>query len=309
MTQITASLIKELRESTGAGMMDCKQALNETNGNFEEATDWLRKKGIGKAAKKAGRTAAEGLIAISSDDNKSAIIEFNSETDFLAKGEKFQELSSTLAQYALEVNGDFEALSNFQCPKAGKVVTEVIKESVGEFGENVSLRRSAALSVSQGVVATYIHNATATNLGKIGVLVALESAGDKDKLLALGKQIAMHIAAAKPEALTRAEVNPELIERERAIFSEQAAASGKPAEIIEKMVEGRINKFYAEIVLPEQTFVIDGKISVGDAIKAAEKDIGAPVTIAGYELFVLGEGIEKEEDNFAEEVARAAGAA
>jgi elongation factor Ts len=305
MTQITASLIKSLRDSTGAGMMDCKKALNECAGDIEEATDWLRKKGIGKADKKAGRTAAEGLIAIAKDGNKAAIIEFNSETDFLAKGEKFQAFTDRLAQVALKVDGDFDTLIAAKCPDTGKDTQEIIKESVGEFGENVTLRRSALQTVENGVIATYLHNSVSDTLGKIGVLVALESTGDAAKVEALGRKIAMHIAAAKPTALTRDEVDADALERERNIFKDQAIASGKPEAIAEKMVVGRINKFYGEVVLPEQAFVMDNKMTVAEAIAAEAKEIGAEVTLKGYTLFVLGDGIEKEEDNFAEEVARA----
>jgi len=305
MTQITASLIKDLREASGAGMMDCKKALNENNGNIEEAKDWLRKKGLAAAAKKSSRVASEGLVGIAQSDNKAAIIELNSETDFVSKNEQFQALVADVANAALAANGDIDALNSQEV--SGKKVSDLITDSIAVIGENMSLRRSAALSVDNGVVATYIHNAQAPNLGKIGVLVALESTGDKDKLNALGKQIAMHVAAAKPEALTREGVNSDNIEREREIFADQARQSGKPEAIIEKMVEGRIRKYYEQVVLPEQVFVIDGKAKVSEAVSAAEKDVGAPIKIADFVQFTLGEGIEKEEDNFAEEVKAAAG--
>lgn len=306
---ISASQIKDLRESTGAGMMDCKKALVETNGNMEEAVDWLRKKGLASAAKKSGRVAAEGLVAVASEGNKGAIIELNSETDFVARNDQFQAIAEAVAGYALEVDGDFEKLNNFTCKKAGKPVKEVIAEAIGSIGENLQLRRSAALSVKDGVVATYIHSAVKPNLGKIGVLVALESTGDKAALEAFGRQVAMHIAAARPTALTREGVDASSIERERSVFKEQAIASGKPEEIAEKMVEGRINKFYKEVVLLEQEYVIEGKISVADAAKNAESTVGAPIKIVDYVSFILGDGIEKQEDDFAAEVAKAAGAA
>jgi elongation factor Ts len=296
MTTITSAIIKDLREATGAGMMDCKKALEENNGDFEASKDWLRTKGIASAGKKAGRIAAEGLIGIAASAGKAAIIELNSETDFVAKNEQFQKLVTAIATAALDVNGDFDKLSAYQCAKTGEKVADHITNATATIGEKLSLRRSAALSVNPGVVATYIHNAYAPNLGKIGVLVALKSSGNAEQLAVLGKQIAMHIAAAKPLALTRAEVSAENIERERAIFSEQAKASGKPDNIIDKMVEGRIAKFYGEVVLPEQLFVIDNKTKVADVLKAAEKDVGAPIEIAGF-------------IQFAEEVRKTAGVA
>lgn len=306
MTQVTTALIKELRETSGAGMMDCKKALVECSGNIEEAKDWLRSKGIVKAAKKADRVAAEGLVAIASDGNKAAVVELNSETDFVARNEDFQKLIKTIAETALAVKGDFEALKAAAFPGSKRNVADEIAERVGVIGENLNLRRSEGLSVDKGVVTTYVHNAVAPNVGKIGVLVALESTGDTAKLEALGKQIAMHIAAATPAALTRDGVDSSNIERERQIFAEQARASGKPDNIIEKMVEGRINKYYGEVVLLEQPFVMDGKTPVADVVKEAEKEIGAPVSIKGYVRFTLGEGVEKEETDFAAEVAAAA---
>ncbi|MCI5049010.1 MAG: translation elongation factor Ts [Rickettsiales bacterium] len=308
---ISPAAIKELREKTGAGMMDCKKALTEANGDLEAAIDWLRKKGLASAAKKSGRVAAEGLVATSSSDDltKAALIELNSETDFVARNEQFQELASVIAGYALDVDGDIEALKTFECKKANKPVNDVVTEAVASIGENIQLRRSAALSVANGVVATYIHNAVSPNLGKIGVLVALESTGDKAKLEQFGKQIAMHIAAARPEALTRDGVSTEKLDREREVLKDQAIASGKPAEIAEKMVEGRIRKYYEEVVLLEQIYVIDGKAKVQEAIDAFAKELGSDVKITAYEHFKLGDGIEKEEDNFAEEVAKAAASA
>lgn len=307
MSAITSAQIKNLRELTGAGMMDCKKALTECNGNEEEAKDWLRKKGLAAAAKKSSRTAAEGLVAIASQGNKAAVIELNSETDFVSKNETFQKVALAIANTALTVDS-FDALKVAKNEGKNLTVEDEVKELVGSIGENLNLRRSDSLSVEKGLVASYIHNAIAPNLGKIGVLVALESDAAPEKLEAIGKQLAMHVAAAKPESLNVDSLDPALIERERNVFSEQAKASGKPEEIIQKMVEGRIRKYYGEVVFLEQVFVIDGKATVTEAIKAAEKEIGASITVKGYVRFALGEGIEKEESNFAEEVAAAAGA-
>ena len=307
---VTPALVKELREKTSAGMMDCKKALTETNGDMEAAIDWLRAKGLASAAKKSGRAASEGLVAVASEGTKAAVVELNSETDFVARNEQFQALAGAAAENALAVKGDVEALKEFTCPKAGKKVADVLTEAIATIGENMNLRRAAYAEVSEGVVSTYIHTAVQPNLGKIGVLVALESAAaDKDALDAFGKQIAMHVAAARPVANSREEVSDDIIAREREVFKEQAIASGKPAEIAEKMVEGRIRKFYEEIVLPEQTFVIDGKAKVSEAIDAKAKELGAPITLKGFVRFELGDGVEKEEDDFAAEVAKAAGAA
>lgn len=303
---ISASTIKDLREATGAGMMDCKKALNETNGDIEAAKDWLREKGIAKASKKAGRVAAEGLVGVAIEGNKGAIIELNSETDFVAKNEQFQELVKGFSQVALNINGDINALDNATCPTTGKKPTEVLTDAIATIGENLSLRRMAALEVDEGMITSYIHNAQAPNMGKIGVIIALKSSGDTAKLEALGKQLAMHIAAAKPVALTRDEVPTEELDRERKIFTEQARNSGKPDNIIEKMVEGRIRKFYEEVVLPEQVFVIDGKTKVEEIVAQTAKEIGADIEIAGYVQYTLGEGIDKKEENFADEVAAAA---
>jgi elongation factor Ts len=306
MTDISPVKVKELREKTGAGMMDCKKALTETKGDFEAAVDWLRKKGVSGAAKKAGRVAAEGLVGIASGSTNAAIVELNSETDFVAKNEKFQQLVKTVAGLALSAKGDLGALKKTKAP-SGKTVEELVVENIATIGENLTLRRSAYMEVKQGVVATYLHNAVGEGLGKIGVLVAIESAGDKAKLLELGRQIAMHVAATRPESTTSADLDQALIERERQIFAEQARASGKPENIIEKMIEGRIRKFYEEVVLLEQVFVIDGKTRVKEAVENAAKAIGSPVKVAGFVRFALGEGVEKEEKNFAEEVAAAAG--
>lgn len=305
---MSAQLVKELRERSGAGMMDCKKALDENKGDVEAAIDWLRKKGLASAAKKAGRIASEGLIAVASNGLSAAVIELNSETDFVARNEQFQALVHEVAQEALASGTDIEALKK-QKAASGKTIDEEITAAVATIGENMSLRRVRVLNVKDGVVATYIHSAVKLGLGKIGVLVALESTGDKAKLEALGKQIAMHVAAAKPEALTRDTVDASRLDRERAVLIEQAIASGKPKEVAEKMVEGRVRKFYEEIVLLEQIFVVDGKSKVEDFVKAAERDVGAPIKVTDYERFALGEGIEKKEDDFAAEVAKAAGTA
>jgi elongation factor Ts len=304
---MSASLIKDLRERTGAGMMDCKKALDENAGNVDAAIDWLRKKGLASAAKKSGRVAAEGLVAVAVSGNSAAVVELNSETDFVARNDQFQALVAEVANVALNT-GDVEALKN-QKTASGKTVSEAVTEAIATIGENMNLRRSAKLSVKEGIVATYVHSAVKAGLGKIGVLVALESAGKKEALEALGKQIAMHIAAAKPEALNREQVDSSNLERERNVLRDQALASGKPAEVVEKMIEGRIRKYYEEVVLLEQLFVIDGKTKISDVVKAAEKDAGSAITLAAFERFALGEGIEKAEDDFAAEVAKAAGAA
>lgn len=305
---MSAALIKDLRERSGAGMMDCKRALDENNGDMEAAIDWLRKKGLASAAKKSGRVAAEGLVAVAVNGTSAAVVEINSETDFVARNDKFQAIVEESAALAIAAKGDVEALKN-QKSASGKTVTELLTDAIATIGENMNVRRSAMLSVKEGVVASYIHSAVKAGMGKIGVLVALESAGKKEALEALGKQIAMHIAAAKPEALNRESVDISKLDRERTVLKEQAIASGKPADVAEKMVEGRIRKYYEEVVLLEQLFVIDGKTKIADVVKAAEKDAGAPITLAAFERFALGEGIEKQADDFAAEVAKAAGAA
>ncbi len=288
---ITAAQVKELRDLTGAGMMDCKAALAETNGNMEEAVDWLRKKGISKADKKAGRTAAEGLIGVDAGVREAAIVEVNSETDFVARNAAFQEIVANVAKVALAY-GATEAVAAAQYPGSDKSVTETIKDAVGTIGENLGFRRSAKLSVANGAVATYVHNAVADNLGKLGVLVAIETTGDAHKASAFARQVAMHIAAINPLALTTDELDPAAVEREKAIFSDQARASGKPENIIEKMVEGRLRKFYEEVVLLKQAFVINPDVTVEQALKDAEKEIGAPAKIVAYLRYALGEGIE-----------------
>ena len=305
MAEITAAGIKELRETTGAGMMDCKKALTESNGDMQAAVDWLRTKGLAAAAKKAGRVAAEGLVAVKVEGSKAALIELNSETDFVARNEQFQQLASSIAAQAVKTaSNDVETLKAASLD--GSTVGEKVAAAIGTIGENLNLRRVAVIDAKDGVVASYIHTQVAEGLGKIGVLVGLTSTGDKTKLLAFGKQVAMHIAAARPEALTREEVPAETLERERTVLIDQAMASGKPREIAEKMVEGRIRKFYEEIVLPEQVFVMDGKAKVSEAMEAAEKDVGGKITLTGFARFTLGEGVEKKEEDFAAEVAKVA---
>jgi elongation factor Ts len=302
MAEITAGLVKELRERSGAGMMDCKKALGETGGDLEQAVDWLRKKGLAAAAKKAGRVAAEGLIGLAADGGRAAVVEVNSETDFVGRNETFQEFVRTVAKLAL-AGGDADALSGRPYPGSPGTVADKLTQLVATIGENLTLRRTASLSVDPGVVATYLHNSPAPGVGKIGVLVALESSGDKGRLLALGKQLAMHVAAANPQALTAAEVDPAALERERNILAEQARASGKKEDIIAKMVEGRLRKYYEEVVLLEQTYVVDNESKVSAVVEAAAKDIGAPVKVTGFIRMALGEGIAREQKDFAAEVA------
>ena len=300
---ISAAQVKELRELTGAGMMDCKTALSETAGNMEEAVDWLRKKGISKADKKAGRTAAEGLIGVEAGDNEAVVVEVNSETDFVGRNAAFQELVRNVAKVALANGGETQAVANAKYPGTDKSVTEAIKDAVATIGENISFRRSARLGVTGGAVATYVHNAVSEGLGKLGVLVAIETAGSAEAARAFARQVAMHVAATNPLALTIDEIDPAAVEREKAIFADQARQSGKPENIIEKMVDGRLRKFYEEVVLLKQAFVLNPDVTVEKALKDAEKDIGAPAAITGYIRFALGEGIEKDVTDFAAEVA------
>jgi elongation factor Ts len=299
MAEITAALVKELREISGAGMMDCKKALVETAGDKEAAVDWLRKKGLAAAAKKSGRVAADGLVGIVAEGNTGALVEINCETDFVARNEQFQGFVAAVAKLALKAS-DVEALKAMQLPGEGLTVAEKLTQLVATIGENMQLRRTAKLSVGNGVVAAYMHNAVVPGLGKIGVLVGLESAGDKAKLAALGKQVAMHVAAAKPLALSADQLDKAAIDRERAIYAEQAAASGKPAEIVAKMVEGRLRKYYEEVVLLEQAYVHDDKVRVKQAVEQAAKEAGAPVKVAAFERFALGEGIDKEQADAAQ---------
>ncbi|MBF0560439.1 MAG: elongation factor Ts [Alphaproteobacteria bacterium] len=307
MAEITAALVKELREMTGAGMMDCKKALGEVNGNIDDAVDWLRKKGVASAAKKAGRVASEGLIGVASEGTRAAVVEVNSETDFVARNENFQAFVTTVTQLALTTGGDIEALRNVPYPGAGKTVAEQLTAMIATIGENMQLRRCRMLSADPGVVATYVHNAAAPGLGKIGVLVTLRSSADPAKLLELGRHLAMHVASAAPLFLDTASVDTSAIERERSVLTEQARASGKPEAIIGKMVEGRLRKYYEEVVLLEQIYVIDGESTVAKVVEAAAKQFGAPIVITGFERFKIGEGVAKEEKDFAAEVAATRG--
>ncbi len=306
---ISASQVKELRELTGAGMMDCKNALNATNGDIEAAIDWLRSKGLSKAAKKSGRVAAEGLVGVKTAPNKGAVVEVNSETDFVALNEEFQSLVTTIASCAIESTEilDAQKVNALPFPDSEMNVGEKITATVATIGENMVLRRAAGLQVEDGVVASYIHNGVVDGLGRMGVLVALQSSGNKDVLLVLGKQIAMHIAAINPMAISSDDLDPAIVARERAVFTEQANASGKPPAIIEKMVEGRIRKFYAEVCLLEQVFVIDGENKISDVLKKAEEDAGAEIKLSGFIRMALGDGVEKVESDFAAEVAAAVG--
>ncbi|WFS02252.1 translation elongation factor Ts [Rhizobium tumorigenes] len=306
MAEITAALVKELREKSGAGMMDCKKALTETAGDMEAAIDWLRAKGISKADKKSGRTAAEGLIGVASAGTSAVVVEVNSETDFVARNDAFQGIVRNIAKVALTTDGSVEAVAAATYPDSEKSVADTIKDAIGTIGENMNLRRTVLLSVTSGVVSTYIHNAVSDGLGKLGVLVALESTGDKDALNAIGRQVAMHIAATAPLALRPEDVDAAVAERERNVFIEQARESGKPEAIIEKMVDGRMRKFFEEVALLSQAFVINPDLTVGAAIKEAEKAVGAPIEITGMARLLLGDGVEKEETDFAAEVAAVA---
>jgi len=304
MAEISASLVKELRERTGAGMMDCKKALTEAAGDIEAAVDALRKKGLAAAAKKAGRTAADGLIGMALEPGKGALVEVNAETDFVARNEAFQTLVTQITALAIAADGDVEALRQTVIPATGKTVADSITDAISVIGENINLRRTAVLAVAPGVVAGYLHQQAAPGLGRMGVLVALQSAGDAGALDVFGKQLAMHIAATNPQSITIADLDPALVDRERNIFADQARASGKPETIIEKMVEGRLRKFYEESVLLEQTWVMDTDKKVKDALADAAKAADAPVTVVGFVRMALGEGIVKEADDLAAEVAK-----
>jgi elongation factor Ts len=297
-------MIKELRGKTGAGMMDCKKALEESEGDIEAAVDWLRTKGLAAAAKKAGRVAAEGLVAVIAEGNKGAVVEVNSETDFVARNDQFQDFARTMSGLVqASGTGDLDALQAQAYPNSERNVGEELTHMIATIGENMSLRRAETLSVNEGVVTSYVHSAAAPGLGRIGVLVALESSGDQGQLADLAKQVAMHVAAASPQSVSTDDLDPESVERERAVLTEQARDSGKPEEIIAKMVEGRLRKFYQDVVLTEQTWVIDGETKVAKVLEQAGKDLGAPVKVAGFVKYVLGEGIEREETDFAAEVA------
>ena len=305
MSTITATMVKDLREKTGAGMMDCKTALNATSGDVEAAVDWLRTKGLAKAAKKAGRVAAEGLIGLAAEAKQAALVEVNSETDFVARNQNFQEMVRKIASAALTAKGDVDKLAAAKYGSGKATVADTIKEMIGSIGENMTLRRAAYLSAAKGVVASYVHNAITPNLGKIGVTVALESAGAAEKLQAFGRQLAMHIAFANPQSIDVGSLDKALVERERGILTEQAKESGKPANVIEKMVVGRLRKFYEEVVLLAQPFVHDPNLTVEKALAAAEKEAGAPIKITGFYRFALGEGIDRPDSDFAAEVAPA----
>jgi elongation factor Ts len=307
MAEITAGSVKELRERTGAGMMDCKKALAETNGEMEAAIDWLRAKGLAAAAKKAGRTAAEGLVGVAVEGKRGTIVEVNSETDFVAKNEIFQDFVRNVAKLALQHGTDVEALGAAEYPGGG-TVQEKLTDNIAKIGENQSLRRAAIVEVGEGAIVPYVHNQVAPGLGKIGVLVALESAASAETLNALGKQIAMHVAAAHPLALSAEELPVELVERERSIAMEKAKESGKPQNIIEKMVEGGLAKFRKDNALLSQLFVIDNKTPVAEVVASAAKEAGTGIALKGFVRFQLGEGIEKKQEDFAAEVAAAAGA-
>lgn len=302
MTEVTASLVKELRDKTGAGMMDCKRALGETGGDMEAAVDWLRKKGLAAAAKKAGRVAAEGLVGAATRNHAGALVEVNSETDFVARNELFQAFVRTVAGLAVAGNGDVEALKATPYPGSGRTVAEELTELVGRIGENLVLRRTVRLAVERGIVASYVHNSLAPGLGKIGVLVALESEASSEALATLGRQLAMHVAAANPQYLDQASVPAAALDRERAVLREQASGSGKSEDIVARMVEGRLRKFYEEAVLLDQIFVIDGETRVSRVVEAAAKQAGSAIRVTGFVRLALGEGIEKPPSDFAAEV-------
>lgn len=291
---ITAALVKELREQTGVGMMDCKKALNETNGDLEAAVDWLRTKGLAKAAKKAGRVAAEGLVGVVTSGTKGAVVEVNSETDFVARNDEFQGLVKQIATVALDEGENVEKLAAATYPGKSHTIAEEVTNAVAKIGENMTLRRSATVSVDEGIVCSYVHNAVVDDLGAIGILVGLKTSGKTDGLENVGRQLAMHIAATNPLAIAPEGLDQDVVDRERAVFSEQAAGSGKPAEIVEKMVEGRMRKYYEEVCLLSQTFVIDGETKIADVLKNAEKEAGAPVELVEFVRFAIGEGIEKK---------------
>jgi len=305
MANITAGMVKELRESTGAGMMDCKAALTETNGEMEAAVDWLRKKGLSKAAKKAGRVAAEGLIGLKVAGNKGVLVEVNSETDFVARNDLFQGLVQMIADVALDAGTDVEKI---KAAKAGSItIGESINDTIAKIGENMSLRRAAARAVKQGVVGRYVHNSVSEGLGKIGVLVGLESPGKADELNALGRMLAMHVAASNPQAVDSAGLDPAVVAREKDVLAEKFRAQGKPANVIDKIVESGLKTFYKEVCLLEQAYVHDPDKTVAQALKEAEGKVGGPIKVTGFVRYALGEGIERQESDFAAEVKAAAG--
>ena len=306
MTNVSAQMVKTLREKTGAGMMDCKKALGETNGNIEEAVDWLRKKGLSAAAKKADRVAAEGLVAFSVKKGTGALIEVNAETDFVSRNEVFQEFASTLANLVLEYGEDIEALKSMPYPETGRSVEEQLTHNIATIGENMAIRRAVRVDGADLVV-PYMNNSIAEGVGKIGVLISIKSEASGSELEILGKQLAMHVAATSPQALSVAELDPVSVEREKNVLTEQAKASGRPDEIIAKMVEGRLKKFYQEVVLLEQTFVIDNETKVSTVIERIAQKLGKQVELIGFHRLSLGEGIEKDEADFASEVAATLG--
>lgn len=307
MAEISAGLVKELRDKTGAGVMDCKRALAETGGAVEAAVDWLRKKGLAAAAKKAGRVASEGLVGVAVQGRRGAVVEVNAETDFVARNETFQAFARKVADLALAADGDLARLKAAKIAGTGRTVEEELAHLIATIGENMTLRRAAALKVEQGLVASYVHNQAAPGLGRIAVLIGLESTGDLEGLAALGKQLAMHVAAANPQAVDIAGLDPALVEREKQVLVEQARASGKTDEIAQKMMEGRLRRFFQEVVLLEQDFVVQPGTPVCKAIQAAGQAIGAPIKVTGYVRFALGEGMEKRQGDFAAEVAQLAG--
>ena len=307
MTEITAALVKKLREETAAGMMDCKKALVQTDGDHKAAIDWLRTKGLSAAAKKAGRIASEGLVGVSIDGATGALVEVNAETDFVARNGEFQEFVKTTAGLALESGGDLDALKAAAYPGTERTVEEQLTHLIATIGENMSLRRVQVIEVSQGIIASYVHNSLSPKLGRIAVLTALESETDATTLDALGKQISMHVAAVKPLAVSRDGLDPAAVEREREFLAKQARETGKPEEIIEKMLEGRMGKYFEEVCLLDQTFVIDGETKVENVLQQASKESGSAISVSAFGLFVLGEGIEKKKENFAAEVATAIG--
>ncbi len=307
MAQISASMVKELRGRTGAGMLDCKKALVESDGDIEAAGEWLRKKGLAAAAKKSGRVTAEGLVGLRTERARGALVEVNAETDFVARNENFQAFVGAAADVALGVGGDLAALKAADYPESARTVEGELTNLIATIGENMTLRRAAGLSVDEGVVASYMHNSAAPGLGKIGILVGMKSAAEPGALQQLGKQVAMHVAASSPRAVTAEDLDAATVEKEREILREQAAASGKPPDIVEKMIEGRLRKFYEDVVLMNQTWVIDGESKVSKVIEAVAKDLGTPIEITGFVRYQLGEGVERKEGDFAAEVAQLAG--
>jgi elongation factor Ts len=307
MVEVTAALVKDLRQRTGAGMMDCKRALIETGGDIEEGIDWLRKKGLAAAAKKGGRVTADGLVGVCIENGRGALVEVNTETDFVSRNPEFQAFVATVAQLALKTDGDLEALKAAPYPDAGRTVEEQLTHLIATMGENMNLRRVAVLAVQPGVIGAYIHNALSPAVGKIGVIIAVQSDAPAKDLEPIAKQLAMHIAASSPVAVSRDEVDTRLLDRERAVLAEQARATGKAEAIIEKMVEGRLRRYYEEVCLLEQTFVIDGESKVADVLDRLAKEIGEPLKVTAFQQFVLGEGLEKREEDFAAEVAKTAG--